>query len=214
MAIKDYRFENLPRSIQIAVVTVLVLCIAVAYYVYYLKDNIAQRDAIQADIAKLEVSVAQGTAIEGRLRRFRQELAQLEERLAVLQNILPAEKETPIVLRSVQQMAASSNLTINRFAPQPVIPRAFYSDWPIQIEVEGSYDGLGTFFEKVSQATRIINVDSISITGMGKDQTAGHSLNASYTATTFVYKEDNEASSQKPEPQQPKSKGKRGGTKR
>jgi type IV pilus assembly protein PilO len=202
MAIRDYRFENLPRSIQIAVFTAIVLCMAVVFYIYYLKDTIKEREAIQAEIEKLELSVAQGTAIESRLQRFRQELAQLEERLAVLQNILPAEKETPTVLRSVQQMAASSSLKIHKFTPQPVVPRAFHSDWPIQIEVEGNYDGLGSFFEKISQATRIINVDSISITGIDKDMNAAHTLSANCTATTFVYRED-----QSTEPQDTGRKG-------
>ena len=191
MAISDYRWEKLPRSAQIVVFTVLVACLAYVFYLYYLKDLIAENDIIKADIARLELSVAQGTAIETRLQRFKQELAQLEERLAVLQNILPAEKETPAVLRSVQQMAASSNLKILKFTPQPVIPRAFYSDWPIQIEVEGNYDGLGIFFEKVSQATRIIDVGTISIKGADQYTDSGRTLSASCTATTFVFKEDN-----------------------
>jgi len=192
MAISDYRFDNLPRSTQIVVFTVIVLCLAVAFYFYYLKDIVKERDNIQADIARLEVSVAQATAIEGRLKRFREELKQLEERLAVLQAILPAEKETPTVLRSVQQMASSSNLKIQKFTPQPVVPRVFYSDWPIQIDVEGNFDGLGAFFEKISHATRIINVDSISVTGFEKEQdmNPSHTLKASCTATTFVFRED------------------------
>jgi len=192
MAIRDYRFENLPRSTQIVIFLVMVIGLVCAFYFGYLKDVIAERDQIQTDIARLEVSVAQGTAIESRLKRFQQELAQLEERLYVLKSILPAEKETPTVLRSVQQMAASSNLKIDKFTPQPVVPRAFYSDWPIQIEVQGNYDGLGTFFEKVSQATRIINVDSISIKGVENDQAMNplHTLSANCTATTFVFKED------------------------
>jgi Tfp pilus assembly protein PilO len=192
MAISDYRFDNLPRSTQIVVFTVIVLCLAVAFYFYYLKDIVKERDNIQADIARLEVSVAQATAIEGRLKRFREELKQLEERLAVLQAILPAEKETPTVLRSVQQMASSSNLKIQKFTPQPVVPRVFYSDWPIQIDIEGNFDGLGAFFEKISHATRIINVDSISVTGFEKEQdmNPSHTLKASCTATTFVFRED------------------------
>jgi Tfp pilus assembly protein PilO len=174
------------------VFTVIVLCLAVAFYFYYLKDIVKERDNIQADIARLEVSVAQATAIEGRLKRFREELKQLEERLAVLQAILPAEKETPTVLRSVQQMASSSNLKIQKFTPQPVVPRVFYSDWPIQIDIEGNFDGLGAFFEKISHATRIINVDSISVTGFEKEQdmNPSHTLKASCTATTFVFRED------------------------
>ena len=73
-----------------------------------------------------------------------------------------------------------------------MVPRAFYSDWPIQIDVEGNYNGLGTFFEKVSQATRIINVNSIMVTGFDKEQdmNPSHTLKASCTATTFVFKED------------------------
>ena len=190
MAMSDYRFENLPRSVQCAVFTVVLLCLAFVFYIYFMKDLIKKRDGIQAEIIKLERSVAQGTAIESQLKRFKQELAQLEERLKVLQSILPAQKETPNVLRSVQQMAAASNLKINKFTPQPVVPRAFYSDWPIQIEVEGSYNGLGAFFEKVSQATRIIDVGAIAVTGIDKqpsDQT--NTLRATCTATTFVFRE-------------------------
>jgi Tfp pilus assembly protein PilO len=191
MAISNYRFENLPRSVQIALFTVVVLCLAIVFYVYYLKDLIKERDKIQAEVVQLEKAVEQGTAIENQLKRFKQELTQLEQRLAVLQSILPAQKETPAVLRSVQQMAAASNLRINKFTPQAVVPHAFYSDWPIQIEVEGNYDGLGAFFEKVSQATRIIDVGAISVAGSDAQATdQSRTLTASCTATTFVFRED------------------------
>lgn len=200
MATSDYRFENLPRSAQISIFTVVVLCLAFVFYFYYLKDLIKERDKIQAEVVQLEKTVEQGTAIENQLKRFKQELTQLEQRLVILQSILPAQKETPAVLRSVQQMAASSNLKISRFTPQPVVPRAFYSDWPIQIEVEGNYDGLGSFFEKVSQATRIIDVGSISIAGSDAQATdQARTLTASCTATTFVFREDQVAPPQENE---------------
>jgi type IV pilus assembly protein PilO len=200
MAINDYRLDNLPRVYQILIFTALVGCLAFVFYLYYLKDLIAENQGIQADIVKLEASVSQGTAIEGRLKRFKQELAQLEERLAVLKDILPAEKETPTILRSVQQMASSSNLKILKFTPQAVVSRSFYSDWPIQIEVEGNYDGLGLFFEKVSHATRIIDVGAIAIKGVDQYTDATRTLSASCTATTFVFRED--------QPATPDTKGK------
>jgi type IV pilus assembly protein PilO len=192
MAISNLRFQNLPRSTQIAIFTVLMVALAAVFYIYYLNDSVKENDKLQLEIARLEKAVSQGTAIEGRLKRFRQELQQYEDRLAVLQSILPAEKETPTVLRSVQQMAASSNLKIEKFTPQPVVPRAYYSDWPIKIEVEGNYDGLGAFFEKISKSTRIINVDSIAVTGIEKEKDFDQSrtLTANCTATTFVFRED------------------------
>ncbi len=211
MAIKsDFRFENLPRSVQYALFAAVLLCLAFVFHMYYMKDLIKKRATLETEIAKLEQSVAQGTAIESQLKRFKQELAQLEDRLEVLQSILPAQKETPAVLRSVQQMAASSNLKINKFTPQPVIPRAFYVDWPIQMEVEGNYDGLGSFFEKVSRATRIIDVGSISIQGakeQSPDQT--NTLVATCTATTFVFKEEEPAAPEKMEKKQATRKEKK-----
>jgi type IV pilus assembly protein PilO len=190
MSIKDFRFENLPRSTQIIIFAVLIGCLAVLFYWYFMKDLITERDALRTEIARLEVSVAQMTAVESQLNRFKQELAQLEERLAVLRSILPAQKETPTVLRSVQHMAAASNLKILKFTPQPVITREFYADWPINIEVEGNYNGVGTFFEKVSRATRIIDVGTISIKNIEGSMDPMRTLTASCTATTFVFREE------------------------
>jgi type IV pilus assembly protein PilO len=148
------------------------------------------RDAIMQENAKLESDIEKGAAVEGRLKKFKKELAVLEEKLAFLQSILPSEKETPSVLRSVQTMAASSSLNIKRFTPQPVVPKEFYSEWPIKIEVDGSYDGLGMFFEKIGSAARIIDVGTIDIEGLDKQPASSKTLTASCTATTFVYRED------------------------
>jgi Tfp pilus assembly protein PilO len=190
MAINDFRFDNMPRPVQILLFTALVILLAVAFYMYHLKDQVKKHDALQGEIRKLELSVAKGTAVETRLKLFREELALLEERLVNLQSILPSEKETPTLLQSIQNMASSSNLLINKFAPQPMVPRAFYSDWPIQIELEGNYHGLGLFFEKISQATRVIDVGTISIRNIQSQTDRGRSLVASCTATTYVFREE------------------------
>jgi type IV pilus assembly protein PilO len=190
MELKDFKLANQPPSTQLVIFGLLIGgLVAVAYY-FYLSDMIVERDGLQAEVRELEIAVAQSTAIESQLGRFKKELAQLEQKLEILRSILPAQKETPIVLRNVQEMAASSSLKIQKFTPQPVVPRAFYSDWPIVMEVEGSYDSLGHFFEKVSQATRIINVDNISIKGINGSTEASRTLVATCTATTFVFRED------------------------
>jgi Tfp pilus assembly protein PilO len=155
-----------------------------------LKRLIRERDAIRDEIGRLELSVAQTAAIEGQLNDSKQKLIRLEEKLEVLKGILPAQQETSEVLRSVQQMAASSNLRINKFSPRPAVPQELYSDWPIQITVEGNYDGLGLFFEKVSRAARIINIGSLSIKGSEKNANPVLTLTASCTATTFVFREE------------------------
>jgi type IV pilus assembly protein PilO len=190
MAISNINLKNLPRSMQILIFAVLVCGLAALFYFYYLQDLVKKRKSLEAEIAKLESSVQQATAVENQYNEFKQKLAQLEERLAQLQSILPAQKETPTILRSIQHMAASSSLKILKFVPQPVVNRDFYSDWPITIEVEGNYNGLGMFFDKVGKATRIINVGAISVRGVEGSMESARTLSASCTATTFVFREE------------------------
>ena len=190
MAVGKLRFDNLPRSIRTLIFSSIVVCLMFVFYARHLNYLLKEHDVIQAEIKKLEVSVAEEPAIESQIRRLKQELVDMEKRLEALERILPAQRETPAVLKSVQQMAASSSLKIRRFIPKPVIPRSLYSEWPIQIEVEGNYDGLGLFLEKVGRATRIIDIGALSIKGSEKYADPAQTLTATCIATTFVFEEE------------------------
>jgi type IV pilus assembly protein PilO len=190
MTLRDFKFENLSRSTQIVLFLAIAAAIASLGYAYYLKEQIQQRSALQAEIRKLEATVAQTTAVESQIDSFQKELASLERRLAELRRILPDHKETPHVLRSVQEMAGVSNLKIVKFNPQPVAPHDFYSDWPITIEVQGSYNALGAFFERIGKFARIINVDNISVKGIEGSTDPARTLTSLCTATTFVFREE------------------------
>jgi type IV pilus assembly protein PilO len=190
MNLKDLRLKNMSRMAQATVLLVVAGALCGAFFYFVLQKPIAECKTLQTEIDALNVSVAQGKAIERQLEQFKTELAQLELRLNELRKILPPEKETPIVLRSIQQMASSSNLKILKFTPQPLKAHDFYVDWPIQIQVEGNYNGLGYFFEKISRYTRIINADNIAIKGIDKSTDRDRTLSASCTATTFVFQEE------------------------
>ena len=190
MDLKDIRIDNLPKPIQHALLAGLIVCLAAVFYLYFMRGLIKERDALEEEIVTLETSVAKMTAVESQLKEFEQELAQLDRYLTSLRSMLPSQKETPTVIRSVQHMAVSSNLRILKFQPRSVISRDFYSDWPIEIEVQGNYNGLGTFFEKIGRATRIIDIGAISIQNIEGSTDQKLTLKARCTATTFVYKEN------------------------
>ncbi len=190
MAIKDFKFESLPPATQMVILGALAASLAAVFYMYFLKDMIADRDRLQAEVKQLEISVAQSKAVAEQAEKFKRELAELEQRLRILRNVLPDQKLTPVIFRSVQDMATMSNLKITKFNPQPVVPRAFHSDWPILVEAQGSYNALGQFFERISKSTRIINVDNIGLRGVENSTDATRTLNATCTATTFVFREE------------------------
>jgi type IV pilus assembly protein PilO len=185
----DYHFENLPGSAQAVVFAVLAACLVAVCYVFYLRGPLEEREHLRTELTQLEPGVAQGKTVELQLSRFKSELARLDERFEILRGILLPPAEIAVVLRAVQQMATASNLKITRFTPQPVVPRGFYSDWPIVMEVEGNYHALGLFFEKVSQLPRIVNIAPMTIKGIDGSSDSLRTLSAVFTATTFVLKE-------------------------
>jgi type IV pilus assembly protein PilO len=197
MAFDNLKLDKLPRKYQLLLVAVLGIGLSLAGYSFLLSDLFAQRGKLSGDIEALEKSVAQASGVEARLGQFKAELAALDAHLGDLRRILPSQKETPDVLRSVQLMAAESNLKITKFAPQPVLARSFYSDWPIAMEVEGSYNALGEFFEKIGRFRRIVNVDNINVKGIEGSLDSSRTLTSHCTATTFVFREDQPASAGK-----------------
>ena len=105
----------------------------------------------------------------------------------------PDEKDVADLLRRLQGMATQSNLTIREFSPQPVAARQMYVEWPIGLQLDGTYHNLGAFLERVSKFPRIINVTSIHIKNRDERTAGSATISADCTATTFVLVEPDKA---------------------
>ena len=109
----------------------------------------------------------------------------LEAQLEELRVVLPEEQDVADLLRRVQAMATQSNLTIRGFTPQSVVSRDLYAEWPIGLQLEGTYHDLGNFLERISQFPRIINVTTFQIDAIPASNSAA-TITVDCTATTFV----------------------------
>jgi type IV pilus assembly protein PilO len=109
----------------------------------------------------------------------------LETRLEGLRAVLPEEKDAADLLRRMQSVAAQSNLTIKSFRPAPTVTKQLHAEWPISLELDGTYHNLAIFFDRVGRFTRIVNVTNVEI--KGKDRPEPNStITAKCIATTFV----------------------------
>jgi type IV pilus assembly protein PilO len=91
-------------------------------------------------------------------------------------------------MRKVQSLAAQSNLVIRKFTPGTTVTKDFYQEWPINMEVDGSYHNLGFFFDRVRRLSRLVNIGTVKVTSRS-DQTISNTISAGCVATTFVYVE-------------------------
>jgi Tfp pilus assembly protein PilO len=144
-------------------------------------------DAQKRKLKELQVKIQEGRTAQAQLPQFREEVRQLELELDKLLRILPARRNTPDLLRRIRALAEQGDFVLKRFTPGGMTDKEFYSEWPIQIDVEGTYHNLALFFDRISRFSRIINIEDLNVsafTGKGP-----HTIAASFKAKTFVYKE-------------------------
>ena len=178
-------FTKMPWYGQLGAFATLSLLGAGVFWNWYAKpvqDTIDQR---QAQLATIRRSIDKGLETARSLPEFRREVASLEAQLDRLRPVLPDEKDVGDLLRRIQGMATQSDLTIRGFAPQVVATKQMYAEWPIGLQLDGTYHNLGSFLERVSKFPRIINVTSIHIKAKNGANT-GDTITADCTATTFV----------------------------
>ena len=181
----DRSLSKLPWRTQLAVFVLLSLAGAAVFY-YYIEAPAQERiTAREAELAAVRARVDRGTAIARQLPQFRKDVAELQARLDSLRPILPNEKDAADLLRRVHTLAVQSNLTIRGFTPQKITTRTLHAEWPISLELEGTYHNLGMFLDRVSKVPRIIKVSGLQIDSRAQPQ-PNATIAVKCTATTFV----------------------------
>ena len=104
-----------------------------------------------------------------------------------LTKILPTRKETPVLIKRLKQLVERGFLRFQRFTPGAFEERDYYFEWPIAVELDGTYHELGLFFDRLSSFSRIINVNELKITPK-RSGDGPHTIHASFTQRTFIYK--------------------------
>ena len=179
--------NNVPWYGQLGIFSIFGIIIAGLGWYFFISGLAEQIAVKQSQLDGLKVEIQRGQAVEQKHQEFLTQNKQLLSKLATLKIILPEAKQTDELLRQVQESALGSNLSIKRFQPLPVAGKDFFSEWPINLEVEGGYHSLATFFDKLSKFSRIVTVSDLKIS---ENKKGSSTISATCVATTFVYNEE------------------------
>lgn len=176
---------KLPWYAQIGAFAALSIAAAGAFYYFVEMPQQAAISTQAKELSDIRARISRGQTMARQLPEFRKEIGTLEARLEALKPILPDERDAGDLLRRVETLAMQSNLQVRRFRPQAITTREMHAEWPISLELEGSYHNFGLFLDRVSKFPRIINVGNMVL--LAKDPpTTASSMTISATATTFV----------------------------
>jgi type IV pilus assembly protein PilO len=176
---------KLPWQAQLGLFLAISLAGAGAFYYFYEMPRQAEIGKKAVELSTIRGRITKGQATARQLPEFRAQVTELEARLESLKPILPDERDAGDLLRRVHTLAVQSNLVVLNFAPRAIALKEMHAEWPISLQLEGSYHNLGLFLDRVSKFPRIINIGGLTM-AQRADSSSNSTMTINCTATTFV----------------------------
>jgi len=161
-----------------------------AYLIYWPRgDEIADKEQT---VEQLRQDRDRKAALVANLAQAKQEVADLNAALKQAIAQLPDTKEIPDLLSGISAVARESGLEIQQFKQKPEVYQDFYAEVPVEILVRGPYWQVESFFQRVSDLTRIVNVSDIGVKAPTLIDSDPVKLQTSCSATTFRFLDEEE----------------------
>lgn len=166
----DTKYLPLQRKHKIAgAAALLILPLILFFFVFYQpKSNEIKTLTQQKNTAAQELQKAKATAAT--IDRHRAEMATIEEQFNETSALFPKEKEIPRLLTDISAEGQGAGLEFLTFKPLAAVPKDFYSEIPVDIQVRGPYHNLGSFLDQVSKLDRIVSVSNVKISAPQKKE--------------------------------------------
>jgi type IV pilus assembly protein PilO len=165
----DDKYIPLAPRVKLGIAVVIALFPLVIFYFAFYQPNSTKIGALEGTKTTLAQEVKEVEAKAANLIKFEKEL---EEAMAVFQEsstLLPKEKEIPKLLKDISALGRNAGLDFLTFKPMADVPKDFYAEIPVTINVRGPYHNMGFFFDQVSKLERIVSVSNIKMSSPKKD---------------------------------------------
>ena len=183
-----FDLDRKQRAIACATVVLLVFT---GYWYFVYSGRRTEMTATLATIENLREQHDDKKKLIANLDTQRETVRELTATLRLAEAQLPDKKEIPDLLSSVSSAGRQSGLDVLLFRQKEERYQDFYAEVPVEVLVRGNYHQVATFFDRVGQLDRIVNVSNISMKGPRQD---GESMivETSCSAVTFRFLDEAE----------------------
>jgi type IV pilus assembly protein PilO len=166
-------------------------CVVILWFLW-LSDTEIELTSEQEKELKLrdEYKVKLSKAVN--LDALKKQREQVQQYVTQLEKQLPSKAEMDALLSDINQAGLGRSLQFDLFRPGQVLVKDYYAELPISVRVTGRYHDLGNFAADVSNLSRIVTLNNLTISPL-KDGV----LAMDATAKTFRYLDAQEISAQR-----------------
>jgi type IV pilus assembly protein PilO len=165
--VNDLDFEQIaiwPHEVKIIVALFVAIVVGALSYYTIISPKIPIWDKAHQKELELKNDFEVKYRIAVNLTEYKKQLAQIEDDFSSMLKSLPTSNETPGLLDDITYVGTSSGLTFRILNWEKEIPKEFYTELPIEMEVSGSYHSFGEFVSKIAGLPRIVTLHDFIIT--------------------------------------------------
>jgi len=178
-----------PLAFRAAVIVLVFIAVTFAgIWFTIVKDKAPQLTRAEAVEQELRVTFENKQRKAANYDAYKAQLSQIEQSFGTMLRQLPGETEIPSLIVDISQTGLASGLQEKLFQPQAEIPKDFYAEKPIKIQLSGGYHEMAKFVSGVAALPRIVTLHNINITP--EEQGVYDSLSLEVTAQTYRYIEE------------------------
>lgn len=179
------RLQRASTGAKLAMVAAVAVVLGVGYYFLFYSDLDAELTSKTALRQRLIEQEQQLVKRQTEYRDLLQQKKDVEERLQKNAIKLPESSELPAFFQHLETQAATANVRIVSRALDKELPVENYVKVPVKLEVQGDFYQINNYFKLLSETTRIITIENLSIGSPQRDPSGHVTLTAKFTASTF-----------------------------
>jgi type IV pilus assembly protein PilO len=181
-----------PLPFRIAAVAIaFVAVVALGVWWFVVRPEMPLLRAAENEEIELRATFEQRQQKAANFDAYRLQLAEIERSFGAMLRQLPSQTEIPNLLVDIAQTGLGAGLEERLFQRLPEVPKDFYAEQPIKIQLTGSYHELGNFVSGIAALPRIVTLHDISITPVNPE--VFDELMLDVTAKTYRYLDEEAA---------------------
>lgn len=165
----DEKYIPLAPKIKLGITVGIILIPLVIFYFAYYQQKAKKIENLSQQKTTLAKQLQEVKVKASNLAKFQQELDEAEELFLATAVLLPKEKEIPRLLKDISALGRNAGLDFLTFKPLADVPKDFYAEIPVTINVRGPYHNMGYFFDQVSKLERIVSVTNVKMSSPKKE---------------------------------------------
>jgi len=143
-------------------------------------------ETLKAEYEKKATELSRARATVADLPRFEAEYVHLHERWAQAAELLPTERQLPVLIRKITLAAQQNGVGFLSFRPMGAKQQDHYTETPIQLSVYGNYHQVGAFMADLANLRRIVTVSNVQLRSNTKSpKGVSATTGAEFTASAY-----------------------------